>query len=398
MINNDTSVLPAANNITVLTRLSSCDNQSFDLNRTVHDLYNLYRNNLSNVFLNVSINYFTCRKEVESYFEQVITFTQAVSIQIQILLASIYSEYINTNNYQFNGLIINQQTYFTLSSITTHNNALSDACSTADIAHDSFCSKNLTYPICTVLSNRWNYICSSVTMNNTSITSGLSTWQLGLICSLSILFVIILFVVFGYFYRRYARSKQIALSRLNLYDTLNFTQKAGIPQSEEFKRATTIIQPLPNNNTTISWIHKDSMKKVIRKNEHSAKTKPLEMYNQGTSNDLSGTITQNSLVSKNISRNVPNSTVFTNIPIIIISGSTSEKKLNQSRLTTDESDSSSLNQSNLNDSRTPLTKLSTHMSLPDENLNDEDAWMSILDVVNAELAILNEQDQIRVSM
>ncbi|CAF1442358.1 unnamed protein product [Adineta ricciae] len=387
MINNGTSVMPAANNITVTTWLLSCANETFDRNTTVYSLYDLYRNNLSNIILNVSINNFTCAKDVKSVFEQLVTFTQAVSIQNQILLVSIYSDFLSANLYRFNGLMIDRQRDSTLSSVTTHNNALSDACSAADIACNSLCSNNLTHPVCTISSNRWNYMCSTAEASNTPVMSGLSTWQLGLICSLSILFVMVLLILSIYFYRRYRRSKQIALSRLNLYDSLNFSQKTGVPQSEEFKRAAMIVQPMPNASTNTSCIHKDSMTNVISINENSSKTKPSALHNQHQRNNLSVKLTQTANVSKNIS---------TNIPTIVICRSASDKSLNQSKSITDESDS--LNQSNLNDSTAPLTKTVINIPLSDENLSDEDAWMSILDVVNAELAILNEQDQIRVSM
>ncbi|CAF1369047.1 unnamed protein product [Adineta ricciae] len=388
MINNATSVMPAANNITVTTWLLSCANETFDLNTTVYSLYDLYRNNIANVISNVSINNFTCVKDVDSVFEQLVTFTQAVSIQNQILLVSIYSDFLSTNQYRFNGLIIDRQRESTLSSVTTHNNALSDACSAADIAYNnSLCSNNLTHPVCTISSNRWKYMCSTGETSNTPVISGLSTWQLGLICSLSILFVMVLLILSIYFYRRYRHSKQIALSRLNLYDSLNFSQKTGVPQSEEFKRATMIVQPTPNVSTTASCIHKDSMENVISINENSTKPKTPTLHNQHQRNNLSVKLAQTSDVPKNIS---------TNVPTIVICRSTSDKSLNQSKSITDESDS--LNQSNLNDSTAPLTKTVINIPLSDENLSDEDAWMSILDVVNAELAILNEEDQIRVSM
>ena len=44
-----------------------------------------------------------------------------------------------------------------------------------------------------------------------------------------------------------------------------------------------------------------------------------------------------------------------------------------------------MNQSNLNDSTAPLTKTVISVPLAAANLSDEDAWMSILDVVNAEV-------------
>jgi hypothetical protein len=44
-----------------------------------------------------------------------------------------------------------------------------------------------------------------------------------------------------------------------------------------------------------------------------------------------------------------------------------------------------LDQSILNNSRIPLTREVTNVSFMDENLSDEDAWMCILDVVNAEV-------------
>ncbi|CAF1547551.1 unnamed protein product [Adineta ricciae] len=363
MINNGTSVMPAANNITVTTWLLSCANETFDRNTTVYSLYDLYRNNLSNIILNVSINNFTCAKDVKSVFEQLVTFTQAVSIQNQILLVSIYSDFLSANLYRFNGLMIDRQRDSTLSSVTTHNNALSDACSAADIACNSLCSNNLTHPVCTISSNRWNYMCSTAEASNTPVMSGLSTWQLGLICSLS---------------------KVKYLNRVFDWILIGFS---GVPQSEEFKRAAMIVQPMPNASTNTSCIHKDSMTNVISINENSSKTKPSALHNQHQRNNLSVKLTQTANVSKNIS---------TNIPTIVICRSASDKSLNQSKSITDESDS--LNQSNLNDSTAPLTKTVINIPLSDENLSDEDAWMSILDVVNAELAILNEQDQIRVSM
>ncbi len=52
-----------------------------------------------------------------------------------------------------------------------------------------------------------------------------------------------------------------------------------------------------------------------------------------------------------------------------------------------EYDNISFDQSILNNSRTPLTREVTNLSFMDENLSDEDAWMCILDVVNAEVWI-----------
>ncbi|CAF4385292.1 unnamed protein product, partial [Rotaria magnacalcarata] len=55
------------------------------------------------------------------YFQQVITVIQSISIRIQILFASIYYDYINASNYVLNGFIIDQESYFNLSSITINN-------------------------------------------------------------------------------------------------------------------------------------------------------------------------------------------------------------------------------------------------------------------------------------
>ncbi|CAF4672515.1 unnamed protein product [Rotaria sp. Silwood1] len=125
---NGSHVMPDANIITVTTGLSSCDNTTLGLNETIYDLQNLYQSNISNftsnIFLNISINNFTCTRGTGNYFEQIITFTQSVSIRIQILFASIYYDYINANNYRLHGFIIDQESYFNLSSITLNNNIL----------------------------------------------------------------------------------------------------------------------------------------------------------------------------------------------------------------------------------------------------------------------------------
>ncbi|CAF4641895.1 unnamed protein product [Rotaria sp. Silwood1] len=125
---NGSHVMPDANIITVTTGLSSCDNTTLGLNETIYDLQNLYQSNISNftsnIFLNISINNFTCSRGTRNYFEQIITFTQSVSIRIQILFASIYYDYINANNYRLHGFIIDQESYFNLSSITLNNNIL----------------------------------------------------------------------------------------------------------------------------------------------------------------------------------------------------------------------------------------------------------------------------------
>ncbi|CAF4184647.1 unnamed protein product [Rotaria sp. Silwood2] len=89
MTTNGGQVMPDANTITVTTRLSSCDNTTLDLNQTIYDLQNFYQSNISNsasnLFLNISINNFDCWRGTGNYFEQIITFTQSVSIRIQIL-------------------------------------------------------------------------------------------------------------------------------------------------------------------------------------------------------------------------------------------------------------------------------------------------------------------------
>jgi hypothetical protein len=78
-----------------------------------------------------------------NYFQQIITFTQAVSIRIQILFgkdlkkkkrkriiiffyfkASMYYDYINENNYQLNGFLIDSDEFFSLSSISVNNSTL----------------------------------------------------------------------------------------------------------------------------------------------------------------------------------------------------------------------------------------------------------------------------------
>ncbi|CAF4573450.1 unnamed protein product [Rotaria socialis] len=61
-----------------------------------------------------------------------------------------------------------------------------------------------------------------------------------------------------------------------------------------------------------------------------------------------------------------------------------------------DSDNISLNQfwsDNQKKPSTPVSGKSGNVSTADESLHDEDAWMSILDVVNAELAMLDEQDR-----
>ncbi len=89
--------------------------------------------------------------------------------------ASIYFDYLNTNNFQFDGLTINQESLIQLSSITVNNSKCqislihrvcffpdrfegdtTDACSSANIAQDPVC---LTSSICHPLSNPWTFNC-----------------------------------------------------------------------------------------------------------------------------------------------------------------------------------------------------------------------------------------------
>ncbi|CAF4316267.1 unnamed protein product, partial [Adineta steineri] len=155
-----------------------------------------------------------------------------------------------------------------------------------------------------------------------------------------------------------------------------------IPQGRAFQKASTIVQPKHRNNTGISWIHKDFTINTAHINENGTIIDRKNIY------DLN--LLQNSKSPNDIStRKI--------VPTIIISGSVSEKSLNQLKSTTE--DSTSMDQSILNNSRTQLTKSQENdVPLTDENLSDEDAWMSILDVVNAELAILNEQERIQILM
>jgi len=75
------------------------------------------------------------------------------------------------------------------------------------------------------------------------ISTGLNSWKIGLISGLSTskkyteknsffsdsflggAFVLFLLLLSGCFYRRYRHSKQLALSRVSLYDDTRFTQK-----------------------------------------------------------------------------------------------------------------------------------------------------------------------------
>ena len=119
---------------------------------------------------------------------------------------------------------------------------------------------------------------------------------------------------------------------------------------------------------------------------------------------------RNSIALGYVPTNGSNKRLFKTIPTIIVSRTMSRESMNQVESIIgifwkiffthnrcfhcidglpedklDESDTFSFDQSVLNDSRTPLTEQLTNLSCADENLNDEDAWMSILDVVNAEV-------------
>ncbi|CAF0868563.1 unnamed protein product [Rotaria sordida] len=430
---NSSYVMPDANTITVTTGLSSCDNTTLDLNKTIYDLRNLYQNNISNLtsnlFFNISISNFNCSRRNGNYFEQIITFTQSISIRIQILFASIYYDYINANNYQFNGFIIDRESYFNFSSITVNNTAKSDACSSAQAAQDPLCLTNLTHPICTLLPNRWNVTCSqnflttiislfgSTTMSNSQlempiISSGLNSWQIGLICSLSILFVLILILIIVYFSRRFIHSKSLTISHINLFNDTNLMNKSETPRSQVFQRTATILQSKHDNNTTISRIHNSTTANTDYNGQNCIDIKPAELFHQVRFVDhakiYDPDFSSNLPLKPMTSANVPTSPSNRTVPKVISTGVTSRPvsrtSMIQLKAITDElqedklneSDNISLNQSYSSSPKKPSTPVSRHIgniSIFDESLHDEDAWMSILDVVNAELDALNEQDR-----
>ncbi|CAF4317092.1 unnamed protein product, partial [Adineta steineri] len=124
--------------------------------------------------------------------------------------------------------------------------AKSDACSSGERAQDPLCSLNNSISQCiNFFSNPWIFNCSiystqsmnsstlimhnntlistlimhNNTLISTLISSVLNSWKFGLICALSILFFLILLCLpIVYFYRRYSRTKHIALSCEYLFD------------------------------------------------------------------------------------------------------------------------------------------------------------------------------------
>ncbi|CAF2009303.1 unnamed protein product [Rotaria magnacalcarata] len=409
---NGTLLMPYANTITVTTGLSSCDNTTLNLNQTVIDLANLYRSNISNItsnfFLNVSISNFNCSATNDMYFQQVITVIQSISIRIQILFASIYYDYINASNYVLNGFIIDQESYFNLSSITINNSLVSDACTASDIAQDPICLANSSYPICILQSNRWTANCSdhivttttlssiSIIMNNNSsdiaaVASGLNSWQIGLACGLSVLFALLIILTVGYFIRRYTHSKKIALSHVNIYNDEHLMYKGEKSQSQAFKRTKTIVQPKQGSKTTIPWIYEGDSKNDILKHKNCIHIKPPEPFNQVTFVDhtkihdpgFSSNLPLKPIASVSVPTSPSNITVSRAFSTPATPRPISRTSMNQLKAITD-----GLQEDKLNDS----DNISLNQFWSD-NQKKPNAWMPILDVVNAELAMLDEQDR-----
>ncbi|CAF3760399.1 unnamed protein product [Rotaria magnacalcarata] len=400
----------------VTTGLSACKSP-LNTTQTVEDLYNLYRNSssslVSSVFYNISIVDFNCTASFSKYFQQVIIFTQSVSIHIQAALISVYFDYINGNRYLINGLngfFVDRESPIYFSSASLNNVVASDACSSGDLAQDPLCLHYSSTPYCiNLLSNPWIFNCSK--SPNTSTTSVLSTtnsellsytnssilnsWQISLICVLSVLFLLIFILVSGYLYRRRSRSKKFALTIENIFDEIkSMKQRSGIPEGQAFQRPSTIVQPTQRNNRTTTWIHDDINNNGSTYTENYMHLTPSEPYNQGIvidhtrihDSDFPSNILTNSLVPTYVpndriaalSSRVHSATAFSR-PISKISTNQLKSKIEEDKLDLSE-------------------RLATTLSI-DESLHDEDAWMSILDVVNAEIDLLNrlenEQNQIK---
>ncbi|CAF3452893.1 unnamed protein product [Rotaria sp. Silwood1] len=393
MANNTTRTMSYANNATITTGLSACS-EVVNITQTVQDLYNLYQNNSSNlvlsVFYNISIINFNCTTAFDKYFEQIIIFTRPVSIHIQVALG-----------------------------------AKSDSCSSGETAQDPLCLQNGSTPVCiSLFTNPWIFNCSGIpmtstisslsTMNNNGLTSILNSWQIGLICSLSGFLLLICFLLVGYLCRRRSRSKHFSLTPVNFFDDMISLQKNGIPLCQAFQRAATIVQPKQRSTMMMAWIH-DGIDKNTRINakNYINVTSPGP-YNQGTFIDH--VKIHDSVFSSNISKNsfkpiyAPNNHIhplaskLPSIAIISRPASGTSKYQLKSIIEDDKldpSDNISLHQSNSNNPKKLSTSISEQfgnaLSL-DESLHDEDAWMSILDVANAELDVLNrlENEQNRI--
>ncbi|CAF2924056.1 unnamed protein product [Rotaria sp. Silwood2] len=384
----------------VTTELSSCS-QIVNVTQTVQDLYNLYQNKssslVSSVFYNISITNFNCTTQLGKYFEQVIIFTQSISIRIQVALVSIYFDYITGNGFSINGFFIERERPIYLSSISLNYSKL-------------FSTPN---------------------------SSVLNSWQIGLICSLSSFILLICFLLVGYICRRRSRSKHFTLTPVNFFDDMKSLQKKGIPLGEAFQRAATIVQPKQRNNMTIAWIHDDSDKNTTINKKNYINVKSTRPYYQGTFIDHAKI--HDSVFPSNISKNLlkpiyvsnnhihPLASRIHSIAVIArpVSGTSKSQlksiigkyenfqyinniffflnifkgQLEEDKL--DPSDSISLRQLNSINAKRLSTSMSGQyantLSL-DESLHDEDAWMSILDVANAELDILNrlENEQNRI--
>ncbi|CAF2515904.1 unnamed protein product [Rotaria sp. Silwood2] len=252
---------------------------------------------------------------------------------------------------------------------------------------------------------------------STSNSSILNSWQIGLICSLSGFILLICFLLVGYICRRRSRSKHFTLTPVNFFDDMKSLQKNGIPLGEAFQRAATIVQPKQRNNMTIAWIHDDSDKNTTINKKNYINVKSTRPYYQGTFIDH--TKIHDSVFPSNISKNLlkpiyvsnnhihPLASRIHSIAVIArpVSGTSKSQlksiigQLEEDKL--DPSDSISLRQLNSINAKRLSTSMSGQyantLSL-DESLHDEDAWMSILDVANAELDILNrlENEQNRI--
>ncbi|CAF3296327.1 unnamed protein product [Rotaria socialis] len=405
-----------ANNVTITTGLSACKSP-LNTTQTVEDLYNLYRNNssslVSSVFYNISIVDFNCTTPFSKYFQQVIIFTQSVSIRIQAALISVYFDYINGNRYlinDLNGFFVDRENPIYFSSASLNNVVALDACSSGDIAQDPLCLHYNSTPYCiNLLSNPWIFNCSkSPKISTTSVlstTNGellsytnssiLNSWQISLICVLSVLFLLISILVFGYLYRRRSRSKNFALTIENIFDEMkSMKQRSEIPKGQAFQRPATIIQPKQRNNRTTASIHDDTNNNGSTYTENYMHLKSSGPYNQGIvidhtkihDSDFPSNILTNSLVPTCVpndritalSSRVHSATTISR-PVSKISTNQLKSKIEEDKLDASE-------------------RLATTLSI-DGSLHDEDAWMSILDVVNAEMDLLNrlenEQNQIK---
>ncbi|UJR16300.1 hypothetical protein I4U23_003206 [Adineta vaga] len=387
-MNTMEQIVNYADNATIITQLSECSS-IVNLTELIQDLYNLYQNTSSTIFYNISIENFDCQSSTGKYFEQIIFFTKSVSLQIQISLASLYFNYITSNGYSFHGFFIEQNERFLLSSITLNSIPQSGACSSGAAVQIPLCSLNSSTPECIeFVTNPWIFNCSinSTTSTNPStsiisdhgsvltiISTVLNSWQIGLICGLSIFSCLILLLIVVCFYRRCLRTKRISLSCENLFDDKKFLHKSVIPHDSIFQHVVHVTESKQSINTLVSWIHDGIYKQEIFLDPTTIHA-TIFLNKSNESIHPSNNNQSNMLLRKSPSTSsVPQSICTTSI--------------DRFQLSTNDESFDDLNEIII-DCSYPIQYI--NRSYTDDNLCDEDAWMSILAVANAELDLLNQ--------